>query len=98
MIVIVPPWTSSGRSFFVRAFSASSAIARAIPRRLRSWALRITGTMRPLPSSSETAIPTCTWERVTIFSPRISPLIHGQSLSVSIAACVTNERYVGLTP
>ena len=54
--------------------------------------------MRPFPSSSETAIPTLTNDRVTIFSPRISPLTHGQSRSVSIAALVTNARYVGFTP
>jgi hypothetical protein len=60
--------------------------------------LRITGTIRPLPSSSATAMPTLTHGRVTIFSPRISPLTHGQSFSVSIAAFATKARYVGLTP
>ena len=43
VIVNVPPWTSSGRSFFVRARSARSAIARAIPSRFFSSALRMTG-------------------------------------------------------
>ena len=66
VIVNVPPWTSSGRSFFVRARSAMSWIARAVPVRLRSCALRMTGTMSPLPSSSATAIPRLTYGRVTM--------------------------------
>ena len=76
VIVNVPPWTSSGSSFFVRARAARSAIARAIPSRLRSCAFLITGTISPLPSSSETAIPRLTHGRVTIFSPRISAFTH----------------------
>ncbi len=63
-----------------------------------SWAFRITGTISPRPPSSATAMPRFTNERETIFSPRSSPLIHGQSLSVSTVACATNARYVGLTP
>ena len=77
VIVNVPPWTSSGRSFFVRARSAMSWIARAVPVRLRSCALRMTGTMRPFPSSSATAIPRLTYGRVTMLCPRSSPLTHG---------------------
>ena len=60
VIVIVSPWTSSGRSFFVRAFSA----APRSPARFQEVevpGVADHGTMRPLPSSSETAIPTCTW-------------------------------------
>ena len=63
-----------------------------MPSRFRSCAFRITGTISPFPSSSETAMPTLTNERVTIFSPRSSPLTHGQSLSVSTAAFVTKAR------
>ena len=36
--------------------------------------------------------------RVTICSPRISPLIHGYFFSVSTTARATKIRYVGLTP
>jgi hypothetical protein len=92
VMVNVPPCTSSGISFFVRAFSASSEIARATPSRFRSCAFRITGTMSPLPSSSATAMPRFTNVRVTIVSPRISPLIHGHSASVSTAAFATKAR------
>ena len=72
VIVKVPPWTSSGRSFFVRARSARSAIPRAIPSRFRPSACLSTGTIRPLPPSRATAKPRLTKLRVTIDSPRIS--------------------------
>src|SRR6266511_3865396 len=77
VIVKVPPWTSSGRSCFSRARLATSAIAFANPSRLSVSAFFTTGTMRPLPSASSTANARLTNWRVTIESPRISPLIHG---------------------
>ena len=63
-----------------------------MPSRLRSCALRMTGTIRPFPSSSATAMPRFTNVRVTILSPRISPLIQGHSASVSTAAFAMNAR------
>ncbi len=55
VIVKVPPCTSSTFSFFVRARSARSLTAFAMPRRFFSSAFRTTGTMRP--QSRATAIP-----------------------------------------
>ncbi len=69
-----------------------------MPSRFIVSALRITGTMRPLPSASSTAMPRLTNFRVTIESPRSSPLMYGKSFSVSTAARAMNARYVGLTP
>jgi len=98
VIVNVPPATSSGTSFFSRERVARSAIAFAMPSRFIVSALRITGTMRPLPSASSTAMPRLTNFRVTIESPRSSPLMYGKSFSVSTVARAMNARYVGLTP
>ena len=98
VIVNVPPWTSSGMSFFVRARSARSATPRAMPSRFMPSTFLSTGTMRPLPPSSETAKPRFTKLLVTIEAPRISALTQGQSRIVSTVARATNERYVGLTP
>src|ERR1051325_415334 len=61
VIVNVPRWISSGKSFFVRARSPRSLIARAMPASDSSSARLMTGTMRP--QSSATAIPTLTSPR-----------------------------------
>ena len=89
----------------VRASASCCARARrcrstawAIPSRFRPSACLTTGTIRPLPSASSTAKPRLTYGRVTICSPRISPLIHGYCFSVSTTARATKIRYVGLTP
>ena len=92
VIVKVPPWTSSGISFFVRARSARSAIARASPRRFKPSAFLITGTINPFPPSSATAIPRLTYCFTTIDSPRISALTQGQLRIASMAARATKAR------
>ena len=49
----------------------------AMPSRFILSALRSTGTISPLPSASSTAMPRLTKLRVTIESPRSSPLMYG---------------------
>ncbi len=53
--VKVPPEISSGASFLPRARSATSTMARAMPRKLCSSVCLMTGTIRP--QSSATAMP-----------------------------------------
>ena len=85
----VPPWTSSGMSFFVRARSARSAIARDAEQ---------VEVLRVPDHGDDEALAVLERDRdakVHVRArhdlvPRISPLIHGQSLSVSMAAFVTN--------
>jgi hypothetical protein len=60
-MVKVPPWTSSGFSFFDRARVATSLMARDRPTMFISSAPRTTGTMSP--SSYATATPRLTWLR-----------------------------------
>jgi hypothetical protein len=65
---------------------------RAPCREVQVLRVRMTGTIRPFPSSSATAMPRFTNVRVSILSPRISPLTHGHSASVSTAAFEMNAR------
>ena len=53
--VNVPPATSSGASFLLRARSAMSTIPRAMPRKFFSSSCLMTGTISP--QSSATAMP-----------------------------------------
>jgi len=72
--------------------------ARARPTIESDSAFLITGTSRPLESSTATAMPRFT-ERLTIASsPTISAFTHGHLPIASTVAFMMNGRYVRLTP
>jgi hypothetical protein len=92
VIVNVPPCTSSGMSFFSRARFAMSAIPFAMPSRFIVSTFLSTGTIRPLPSASSTAMPRLTKLCLTIASPRNSAFTYGYFRSTSTAARATKAR------
>ena len=88
--------TSSGLSFFARARSARSFMARAIPRKFFSSAFLITGTIRP--QSSATAIPILHSWCNTMFVPSTEAFTVGNARSPSTAARTKKGMKVSLVP